>query len=155
MANPAFAIQGEEDQAREKAEKAQKEAEAKKKAQAEKEAKEKKKKAEQEAKEAKEKAEKKAEEEAAISTDSLKVEAPEVDPQFLRFEMWDGTVVSGVVSIGSIDVDTEFGRLQIPIDRLIDFKPGLKSLPQFREKVETLVEETGRSRIQDTRKRSS
>lgn len=99
----------------------------------------KKKKAEQEKKEA----EAKAEEEAAVSTESLKQEAPEIDSQFLRFEMWDGTVVSGIVSIEAIDVDTEFGRLRIPIDRLVDFLPGLKSLPEFREKVNQLVEDLG------------
>ena len=91
----------------------------------------------------KQEAEAKAEEEAAISTESLKQEAPEIAPQFLRFEMWDGTVVSGIVNIEAIDVETEFGRLRIPIDRLIDFFPGLRSLPEFREKVDQLVEDLG------------
>ena len=143
MSENEVRIQGEEDQAAAKEAKAKAEAEAKKKVEAAKKAKQEKKKAEKEAKEKKEKAEKKAEEESAISTESLKVETPEVDSRFLRFEMWDGTVVSGVVSIQAIDVDTEFGRLQIPIDRLIDFNPGLKSLPGFREKVDTLVEQLG------------
>jgi len=79
----------------------------------------------------------------AVSTDSLKTEAPEIDPQFLRFEMWDGTVVSGIVSIPAIDVETEFGDLKIPIERLVDFRPGLVSLPELRSKVELLVEQLG------------
>lgn len=79
----------------------------------------------------------------AISTESLKTEEPSVDPQFLRFEMWDGTVVSGVVGVSAIDVETEFGNLQIPIDRLVDFRPGLVSLPELREKVTGLVEQLG------------
>lgn len=102
-----------------------------------------KKKDEKKKKEAALKAAEKAEEEAAVSTESLKQEAPRVDPRFLRFEMWDGTVVSGIVSIDAIDVDTEFGKLRIPIHRLVDFLPGLKSLPEFRNKVEQLVEELG------------
>lgn len=82
-------------------------------------------------------------EEQAVSTDSLKPEAPEVDSQFLRFEMWDGTVVSGIVSVEAIDVETEFGNLRIPIQRLVDFRPGLVSLPQLRTKVDLLVEQLG------------
>lgn len=85
----------------------------------------------------------KEDEENVVSTDSLKQEAPKLDDRFLRFEMWDGTVVSGIVSIGSIDVETEFGSLQIPISRLIDFRPGLVSLPELKTKVDNLVAELG------------
>ena len=81
--------------------------------------------------------------EPTLRTESLKQEAPEVDPQFLRFEMWDGTIVSGVVSIPAIDIETEFGSLEIPIERLVDFRPGLVSLPELRTKVDTLVEQLG------------
>ena len=81
--------------------------------------------------------------EPAVSTESLKSEDPQVDPQFLRFEMWDGTVVSGVVGVSAIDVETEFGNLQIPIDRLVDFRPGLVSLPELRDKIAGLVEQLG------------
>lgn len=91
----------------------------------------------------KDKDKKAGDEEPVVNTDSLKVEAPEVDPQFLRFEMWDGTVVSGVVSISAIDVETEFGNLEIPIERLVDFHPGLVSLPELRAKVDGLVEDLG------------
>jgi len=81
--------------------------------------------------------------EEAVSTDSLKQDIPEIDPQFLRIEMWDGTVVSGVVGVPAIDVETEFGSLKIPISRLVEFRPGLISLPQIRSQVETLVEQLG------------
>ena len=81
--------------------------------------------------------------ESVVSTESLKPETPEIDDRFLRFEMWDGTVVSGIVSIGSIDVETEFGSLQIPISKLIDFRPGLVSLPELKAKVDSLVAELG------------
>ncbi len=83
------------------------------------------------------------EDEPEIDTASLKKEAPEVDDRFLRFEMWDGTIVSGIVSIAAIDIETEFGGLQIPIDRLVDFHPGLVSLPELRAKVDGLVEKLG------------
>ena len=76
-------------------------------------------------------------------TKSAVVPAPEIDDQFLRFQMWDGTVVSGIVSIASIDVETEFGKLVIPIRRLTEFRPGLVSLPQIQSKVQTLVEQLG------------
>ena len=81
--------------------------------------------------------------ENAVSTDSLKSETPSVDDQFLRIEMWDGTVVSGIVSVAAIDVETEFGSLKIPISRLVDFRPGLVSLPELKAKVNLLVEQLG------------
>ena len=81
--------------------------------------------------------------EPTVSTESLKQEDPQVDPQFLRIEMWDGTVVSGIVGVPAIDVETEFGNLQIPISRLVDFRPGLTSLPELRTQVEVLVEQLG------------
>jgi hypothetical protein len=85
----------------------------------------------------------KVEDDAAVSTESLKSEKPEIDPQFLRFEMWDGTVVSGVVDVAAIDVETEFGSLQVPVERLIDFRPGLVSLPEVQGKIAALVEKLG------------
>ena len=90
-----------------------------------------------------ESAEAEAPQETAVNTDSLKSETPSVDDQFLRIEMWDGTVVSGIVSIPAIDVETEFGSLQIPISRLVDFRPGLVSLPDLKAKVNMLVEQLG------------
>lgn len=81
--------------------------------------------------------------ENVVSTATLIQDAPEVDDRFLRFEMWDGTVVSGIVSIGSVDVETEFGSLEIPISRLIDFRPGLNSLPELKAKVDDLVLKLG------------
>lgn len=81
--------------------------------------------------------------EDAVSTESIKQEDPQIDPQFLRIEMWDGTVVSGIVGVPAIDVETEFGNLQIPIERLVDFRPGLISLPELRSQVESLVEQLG------------
>ena len=78
-----------------------------------------------------------------VSSESMKVESPEIDERFLRFEMWDGTVVSGIVGIPAIDIETEFGSLQIPISRLIDFRPGLVSLPELQTKVNGLVEQLG------------
>ena len=82
-------------------------------------------------------------EENTVSTESLKGEPSAINPQFLRIEMWDGTVVSGIVSVAAIDVETEFGSLQIPISRLVDFRPGLVSLPELKTKVDMLVEQLG------------
>jgi hypothetical protein len=82
-------------------------------------------------------------EEPTISTEALKSDEPKIDDRFLRFQMWDGTVVSGIVSIAAIDIETEFGSLQIPIERLVDFRPGLVSLPELQAKVDGLVEKLG------------
>lgn len=81
--------------------------------------------------------------ETVIDTRSTTATTPEIDDRFLRFQMWDGTIVSGIVSISSIDVETEFGKLEIPIQRLVEFRPGLVSLPELRSEVETLVADLG------------
>lgn len=84
-----------------------------------------------------------ANEESTINANEAEASSPEIDPQFLRIELWDGTVVSGIVGVEAIDVQTEFGSLRIPISRLVDFRPGLISLPELRAEVDSLVQQLG------------
>ncbi len=78
-----------------------------------------------------------------ISTADQKSPAPEVPDRFLRIQMWDGTVVSGLVSTPAIDVETEFGSLQIPIQRIVNFRPGTDSNSELNALVERHVEDLG------------
>jgi hypothetical protein len=67
----------------------------------------------------------------------------ELGDRYIRFHMWDGSIMGGEVSIDHIDVETEFGTLQIPIGKILKFYPGLDSLPTLNERLETLVENLG------------
>lgn len=67
------------------------------------------------------------------------------NPSEVKFKMWDGSVVTGNVSIDKIHVATEFGTLEIPIDRIINFYPGLNSFPEKMAELTTLVEQLGDS----------
>jgi hypothetical protein len=66
-----------------------------------------------------------------------------IGDQFIRFHMWDGSIIGGEVTVGNIDVETEFGTLQIPINRILKFHPGLDSIPSLKQKISQLVEGLG------------
>jgi hypothetical protein len=61
----------------------------------------------------------------------------------LRVHLMEGSVVSGKLSVSSIMVDTEFGKLEVPVTRIVSFTPGLDSHPKHREQVRTLVLQLG------------
>ncbi len=59
--------------------------------------------------------------------------------KYVRFHMWDGSIVGGEVQMDSISVRTEFGLLQIPIREIDRFYPGLNSFPDLNSKIEKLI----------------
>jgi hypothetical protein len=61
----------------------------------------------------------------------------------IRFHMWDGLIVGGDASIDAIDVETEFGSLKIPIEKILRFFPGLDSMPELQTRIERLVLDLG------------
>ena len=95
----------------------------------------------------------KGDDDTLTDTSSLRGEAPQIDDNFIRFHMWDGSIIGGVVQSPSLPVDTDFGPLVIPISRLLKFHPGLESLPDFKASVEKLVAGLG-DRDFDTREKS-
>src|SRR5687767_10347418 len=58
--------------------------------------------------------------------------APAVDlgPKHIRLHLLDGSVISGDLSVSEIEVETSFGKLVVPIDRIRSLKPGLDSYPK-------------------------
>lgn len=48
-------------------------------------------------------------------------------PQFLRLQLQDGTLLAGELSIKEISVETQFGTLKVPIEKIRQFTPGLES----------------------------
>ena len=77
-------------------------------------------------------------------TDTAAIEAKsDIGNQFIRFHMWDGSIVGGDVAFDKIDIDTTFGTLQIPIRDILKFHPGLDSIPALGARITTLVEGLG------------
>lgn len=63
--------------------------------------------------------------------------------QFVRFHMWDGSIVSGDVKVEEISVETEFGNLKVPVSQIRKVYPGLDSFPELNSRIEGLVEGLG------------
>ena len=68
---------------------------------------------------------------------------PEIAKKFIRFHMWDGSIVGGEVQVDTITVRTEFGPLEVPVEDIKDFYPGLNSFPELNSKIEKLVNDLG------------
>ncbi len=80
---------------------------------------------------------------ATIDTAATVEKVEPVDPKMIRLHMWDGSIVSGQVAVEDINVQTEFGTLKIPIQKIIQFHPGLETLTDLDKKIKELVEKLG------------
>ena len=60
------------------------------------------------------------------STKTPKKKKP-VNPRRIRVFLMDGSVIVGELSVSSIDVQTEFGKLTIPVTKILSITPGLDS----------------------------
>jgi hypothetical protein len=67
---------------------------------------------------------------------------PAGDPS-LRLSLQEGSVVSGNLSVETISVETEFGRLEIPVASIVSFTPGLDSHPAEKQRVGRLILQLG------------
>ncbi len=61
----------------------------------------------------------------------------------LRVSLMEGSVVSGKLSVTSIMVETDFGKLEVPVSKIVSFTPGLDSHPKQREDIRRLVLQLG------------
>lgn len=66
-----------------------------------------------------------------------------VDPEVLKLHLRDGSILTGKLDIKDLLVDTQFGRLTIPITSILSFRPGLDSVPEFGQKINDLVAALG------------
>ncbi len=67
----------------------------------------------------------------------------ELGPKHMRLHLLDGSVISGDLSVGEIEVETAFGKLIVPIDRIRSLKPGLDSYPKVLAEIEGLIKNLG------------
>jgi hypothetical protein len=82
-----------------------------------------------------------AKEEPAI--DVPRKPAVELGPKHIRLHLFDGSVISGDLSVSEIIVDTSFGKLVVPIDKIRSFTPGLDSNPKQVEELSSLITNLG------------
>ena len=64
-------------------------------------------------------------------------------PKHIRLHLFDGSVISGDLSVSEITVDTSFGKLVVPIDKIRSFTPGLDSNPKQVEELQALINNLG------------
>ena len=69
--------------------------------------------------------------------------AERLGPQHIRLHLLDASVIGGDLSVSEINVDTPFGKLVIPIERIRSFQPGLGSYPKLAGEIDTLIKDLG------------
>jgi hypothetical protein len=52
-------------------------------------------------------------------------------PRYLKLHLFDGSVITGDLSVAEITVDTQFGKLVVPVEKIRRFSPGLDSFPEL------------------------
>jgi hypothetical protein len=72
---------------------------------------------------------------------SASVTPVELAPHAIRLHLWDGSIIGGELTIDNVNIETEFGRLQVPVEKIIRIHPGLNSLPELDERIKRLVEQ--------------
>ncbi len=71
-------------------------------------------------------------------------EAPEpTDPEIVKLFLMDGSVITGKLSVKEIVVETQFGKLTIPVTELRSFTPGLVSHPELAKQIYDLIDALG------------
>jgi hypothetical protein len=67
----------------------------------------------------------------------------QLGPKFIRLHLQDGSVISGDLSISEIALETQFGKLVIPIDKIRSFTPGLDANTKLDEQIQALIKDLG------------
>jgi hypothetical protein len=61
----------------------------------------------------------------------------------IRLHLMEGSIVSGRLSTEAVTVETEFGKLEIPVANIVSFTPGLDSHPEERKRIGRLIQQLG------------
>ncbi len=72
-----------------------------------------------------------------------------IDPRIIRMHLSDGSIISGKLGITTLAIDTRFGRLNVPIERIRYIKPGIDSRPQLKEQVQGWIEQLASSNVEE------
>ena len=90
---------------------------------------------------------KEATEEEVPVIEARRGEAPVSDE--VRLHLMEDSVVSGVLSVESITVTTEFGVLEIPVTNIVSVIPGLDSHPEQKRKIVSLIQQLGSNNVKE------
>lgn len=74
--------------------------------------------------------------------------APAPGAEQIRLHLMDGSLISGKLTVSEIEVETEFGKLTVPVLRIRKLRPGLGSHPQLGRQVQKLIEELGSNQFE-------
>lgn len=74
---------------------------------------------------------------------SPRVPSAPVDPRDIRLHLHDGAILAGQLKVESIEVETEYGTLTIPVEQIVSMTPGLESRPELLEQISSLIESLG------------
>ncbi|MGI8978897.1 MAG: hypothetical protein ACR2FY_06700 [Pirellulaceae bacterium] len=67
----------------------------------------------------------------------------QLGPKFIRLHLQDGSVISGDLSVTEVTVETQFGKLTVPISKIRNFVPGLDSNKKAAEQINALIDKLG------------
>ena len=80
------------------------------------------------------------------------VQPEPVDPRAVKLQLMDGSVVVGKLSIEKLPIETAFGPLEVPIEALRGFTPGLTSHPELDRQSFRLIDQLGSVDFQEREK---
>lgn len=69
--------------------------------------------------------------------------------QPIRLRLLEGSLVAGKLSVDTITVETAFGKLEIPVQEIRSFTPGLDSHPDERKRIGRLIQQLGANAVAD------
>lgn len=79
----------------------------------------------------------------APDTGTTRKKAKPVNPKRVRVFLMDGSVIAGELSVSEITVTTDFGKLTVPVTKIISITPGLESHSKLSQKIDKLIKELG------------
>ena len=94
---------------------------------------------------------------APVKKDTPKDDVPEPSPEpvkplppgTIRVHLHDGSVITGILATDTIEVETQFGTLKVPVDKVLSFTPGLDSQTDRMANLKKLIEDLGATSYSD------
>lgn len=77
------------------------------------------------------------------TVDLPRVATVQHSPRYLKLHLFDGSVIAGDLSIAEISVETQFGKLTVPIEKIRSFSPGLDSFPELSAQIVEKIKKLG------------
>ena len=66
-----------------------------------------------------------------------------LEPNYIKLHLLDGNIISGDLTVSEIEVDTQFGKLIVPVEKIRSFTPGLDSYPKLAAEIKQKIADLG------------